>query len=55
MAQQKCVIYNSTCFLKGVSKISILQGMVEYFAKMLANESKHTEAHEYVMNKEFNW
>ena len=53
MAQQKK--YNSTCFLKGVSKISILQGMVKYFAKMLANESKHTEAHEYVMNKEFNW
>ena len=55
MAQQKCVIYNSTCFLKGVSKISILQGMVEYFAIMIANESKHTELHKYAMINMFDW
>ena len=55
MAQQKCVTYNSTCFLKGVTKISILQGMVKYFAKMLANESKHTELHKYAMINMFDW
>ena len=29
--------------------------MVEYFAKMLANESKHTELHKYVINNMVNW
>ena len=29
--------------------------MVEYFAKMLANESKHTELHKYTMINMFDW
>ena len=29
--------------------------MVEYFAKMLANESKHTELHKYAMINMFDW
>lgn len=29
--------------------------MVKCFAKMLANESKHTEVHEYITNNMLNW